>query len=106
VAGKTDSTDFPIAPLICVPGFNCPFQQTKAGPATGVYADDAFITAFNADGDDLFFSTYLGGSSVDRAWGIALDAAGNVYVTGETQSTDFPTENPLQPSNEGRAMPL
>ena len=49
----------------------------------------------------LTYSTYLGGTGVDRGFGIAIDSAGNVYVTGKTDSTNFPTANPLQSTNGG-----
>src|SRR2546427_204611 len=54
----------------------------------------------------LFFSTYLGGSVADEGHGIAVDAAGNAYVTGFTGSTDltstnFPTASPLQAASGG-----
>jgi len=45
----------------------------------------------NADGSALVYSTYLGGSKVDMASGIAVDTGGNAYVAGSTDSTDFPT---------------
>jgi hypothetical protein len=45
----------------------------------------------NASGSALIYSTYLGGSSYDQTFGIAVDGSGNAYVTGETTSTDFPT---------------
>src|SRR5208337_3598985 len=48
----------------------------------------------------LVYSTYLGGSGSEAGYGIAVDASGNAYVTGLTVSTDFPTVNPLQGSNE------
>jgi hypothetical protein len=72
-----------------------PVQAESAG------AIDVFITQFDPTGAALVFSTFLGGSSDDRALGIAVDAEGNIYVTGETSSTDFPTENPFQPDLRG-----
>lgn len=53
---------------------------------------DAFVQKFNAAGNALIYSTYLGGpKSVDQAVGVAIDATGNAYVTGFTNGTDFPT---------------
>jgi hypothetical protein len=52
---------------------------------------DAFVTKINSTGTALVYSTFLGGSDLDSAAAIALDAAGNAYVTGSTSSTDFPT---------------
>ena len=49
----------------------------------------------------LVYSTYLGGFFPDEGRGIAVDAAGNAYVTGGTNSADFPTVNPLQPTFAG-----
>ena len=63
------------------------FQQTYGG-APGA---DAFLIKLSADGSQLLYSTYLGGSDGDGAWGIALDAASNVYITGRTFSVNFPT---------------
>jgi hypothetical protein len=59
------------------------------------------VVKLNADGSDLLYSTYLGGSGADRGSGLAIDDEGNVYVTGYTASTDFATVEPLQASNAG-----
>src|SRR5207247_14779 len=53
--------------------------------------ENAFVTKLNPTGSALVYSTYLGGTKNDEATGIALDAAGNAYVTGRTDSSDFPT---------------
>ena len=84
VTGQTDSTDFPTA---------IPIQVVNRG------LSDAFVTKLNAAGNDLDYSTYLGGSSSDFGFGIAVDASGNAYVTGQTDSTDFPTAIPIQSAN-------
>ena len=62
------------------------FQTTFGG-----FPNDAFVTEFNADGSALIYSTYLGGGGDDEGAGIALDASGNAYVTGFTNSSNFPT---------------
>ena len=62
---------------------------------------DAFVSKFNATGSALLYSTYLGGAADDFANALAVDSAGNVYVTGDTRSTDFNTRNPLQAANRG-----
>ncbi|HZI60435.1 MAG TPA: Calx-beta domain-containing protein [Pyrinomonadaceae bacterium] len=59
---------------------------------------DAFVTKLNSSGSGLLFSTYLGGSKGDSGTGIAVDAAGNIYVAGETSSKNFPAVNALQSS--------
>ncbi len=68
---------------------------------------DAFVTKFNASGSGLLYSTFLGGSASDGSSGnggaIALDASGNIYVTGSTSSTNFPTLNAFQPTYGGGA---
>ena len=86
VTGYTNSTDFPT---------ENPLYPNNAG----YY--DAFVTSLNPVGNALIYSTYLGGSSNDSGYGIAVDATGNCYVTGWTLSSDFPTENPLYPNNAG-----
>ena len=86
VTGYTFSTDFPTVN---------PLQASDRGDF------DAFVAKLNAAGSALVYSTYLGGSTVDYGYGIAVDSSGNAYVTGRTYSTDFPTAHPLQPSNAG-----
>ncbi len=78
IAGFTTSTDLPLAPTVPAQGF-----QGRG---------DAFITKIGPGGDEILFSTYIGGSEdVDRAQGIALDSIGDVYITGFTSSFGFPT---------------
>ncbi len=62
--------------------------QTSFGGG-GFY--DAFVTKLAAGGSTLVYSTYLGGSGLDEGLGIAVDSSGNAYVTGNTQSANFPT---------------
>ncbi|MDR6556810.1 hypothetical protein J2809_001152 [Arthrobacter pascens] len=77
VAGLTDSTNFPTTAGA--------FDTTFNG---GV---DAIVTKLNAAGSALVYSTYVGGSAFDFGLGVAVDTAGNAYVTGETSSINFPT---------------
>ena len=82
VTGGTNSLDFPTTAGAVFPNH---------APCTGGYCYDAFITKFNVAGDALVYSTYLGGSNDDGGTAIAVDSTGAAYVTGSTQSTDFPT---------------
>jgi hypothetical protein len=86
VTGVTDSTDLPTA---------SPMQSANAG------GGDAFVAQLDPGGSPLAYSTYLGGSSADVGTGIALDTSGNVYVTGLSFSSDFPTANALQATKGG-----
>jgi hypothetical protein len=97
VTGNTRSLDFPILnPLQpALGGGNCEFNA-EPGPCP-----DAFVMKVNAAGSALVYSTYLGGSNLDLGLDIAVDSAGNVYLTGDSSSTDFPTVNPLQPTLKG-----
>ena len=82
VTGYTNSRDFPAqgAPG----GGNLPFDPIYNN------GDDVFITRLNATGTALVYSTYLGGTGDERGFGIVLDAAGNAYITGYTDSPNFP----------------
>ena len=62
---------------------------------------DGFIAAFSPAGGALLYCTYLGGSGDDRVFGVAVDSANNTYVTGWTQSGNFPTLNPFQSKLKG-----
>jgi len=61
---------------------------------------DAFVAKFSPAGV-LLYLTYLGGSGDDAATAVAVDGSGNAYVTGETESLNFPTANALQPTLGG-----
>ncbi len=57
---------------------------------------DAFLAVLSPDGQQLVYGSYLGGSGRDEAYDIDLDAAGNIYLTGYTESSDFPVQNARQ----------
>ena len=80
IVGYTSSSDFPT---------EGEYQTDQGGL-------DAFVTKLNSSGNALVFSTYIGGSSGDEGWGVAIDGSGNAYITGFTHSTDFPTERAFQ----------
>ena len=77
VTGTTSSADFPTTPRA--------FDTSHNG------SRDVFLAKLDPSGASLLYSTYLGGSSYEDGSGIAADASGQVYVTGGTQSVDFPT---------------
>lgn len=84
VAGYTNSPDFPIT--------SNAFQRTYKGQTDSQHITcHAFVAKLNATGSALIFSTYLEGSNYEEARGIAIDSAGNSYITGYTKSPDFPT---------------
>jgi uncharacterized repeat protein (TIGR01451 family) len=73
-------------------------------PIQGVFGGgpyDAYVAKLEADGSDLSYSTFLGGSGDDEGFGMAIDASGNAYVTGFSSSTNFPIQNAFQPWNAG-----
>ncbi len=83
VTGVTQSTDFP--------------THQALQPDFGGGYEDAFVAKLAADGSTLVYATYLGGRDSDSGAGMAVDATGQAYVTGSTNSRDFPTSNALQP---------
>ena len=82
VAGNTGSSNFPTVNA-----------NQSSVPGT---CDNGFVTKINPAVPAFVFSTYLGGSSCDTVQALALDSAGDIYVTGQTSSTDFPTANAFQ----------
>jgi Beta-propeller repeat/CARDB len=97
VTGQTESNDFPTCPssLSVCASTGTPLQSANAGGYNFRY-NDAFIAKVNSAGSALIYSTYLGGSGDDLGYGIAVDGSGNAYVTGWTNSSDFPIASPLQ----------
>ena len=88
VTGFTTSIDFPTVNA---------FQSMNRGES------DAFVAKLDPARSALVYSTYLGGRSSDGGRGIAADASGNAYVTGATDSGDFPTANAFQSVPRGRS---
>ncbi len=85
VAGWTTATDLPANGV-----------RTKSGGSV-----DAFVAKLSAEGNRIVWCTYLGGSGDDRAFGIAVDNLNNVYVTGWTQSSNFPLVGAFQSKLSG-----
>jgi hypothetical protein len=98
VTGQTDSPTTPGS-------FNVPFPIVGGVQSLYRGGGDAFVTKINSAGNALVYSTYLGGSGVERGYGIAVDDSGNAYVTGNTNSVNgpgnFPTTAPFQSQNGG-----
>ena len=86
VAGVTSSSNFPLLH---------PLQASRRGSSP-----DAFVAKVTAAGS-LSYSTYLGGTGVDMANAIAVDASGSAYVVGQTFSSDLPVVNAYQTSSGG-----
>ncbi len=80
IAGYTDSSNFPVT--------SGSFQDSDPSPT--MTTSTAFVSRFTKAGDDVLYSSYLGGSDTDLANGVAVDDNENVYVTGRLTSTDFP----------------
>lgn len=91
LTGSTNSANFPTA---------LPFDGTFGGNQTNY---DAFVTKMNAAGSSLIYSTYIGGANDDNGLGIAVDGSGMVYISGFTNSSNFPTATPFQAALNGTA---
>jgi hypothetical protein len=92
ISGYTASIDFPVT--------SNAFQGFYGGGVS-----DGFFAKLNAAGSQLVYATYLGGTGNDTAYAVALDPAANVYVTGQTQSSNFPLLQALQTAySEGEAF--
>lgn len=90
VTGRTASIDFPLRnPLL---------DSFRGG------LEDAWMAKLNPSGDGLLYSTYLGGSDNDAAFGIAVDSGRTAYVTGGTRSTDLPTTRGAFSENPNGAL--
>lgn len=83
--GYTESTDFPVINA----------YQSAYG-----LNEDVFVSKISSTGSELLYSTYLGGSGRDWGYGISI-VNGSSYLTGYTESPDFPTENPYQAAYDG-----
>lgn len=100
--GNTASEKGPTLPLgehYATPSSNSanetfPTQNAFQGKLKGGFT--VFVSKLNASGNAFIYSTYLGGSVGEIGYGIAVDSAGNMYLTGYTQSRRFPTVNALQ----------
>jgi hypothetical protein len=77
LAGATKSSNFPTTPGSLAPGY-------RGGPS------DGFLTKIAPDGRSLLYSTFIGGSGEDIVRAVAVDGSGNAYLTGWTESSDFP----------------
>lgn len=90
LTGYTESTDFPT------------LNPAQAGPAPGEGArTDVFVAKVRADGSSLLWSTYIGGRGRDAGLAVAVGPDGSTFVTGYTESNDFPTVRPIKGSNAG-----
>jgi hypothetical protein len=92
VGGSTASPDFPVT---------AGALQTVFGGAT-----DGFVAMLNSAGSSFPYVTYLGGSRVESVTGLAIDASGNAFVTGSTDSAQFPTASPIDGALSGNASSL
>jgi hypothetical protein len=84
LTGVTASPNFPIIG-------NAISTNLQGTPRLGLYPYDVFVVKLDAAGSNLLYSTFIGGTQPDGGNAIAIDGAGQIYVTGVTGSADFPT---------------
>ena len=87
ITGYTTSSDFPVSNA----------YDDKIGGTR-----DAFVIKLGSSGTDLEYSTFLGGKTTDEGMDIAVDGQGSAYVTGDTNSSDFPLVTPLDATQAGQ----
>ena len=83
IAGETESTDFPT--------LNAYDNSQAGGTCDGALCDDVFVTQLLANGSDFRYSTYLGTNADDEGRALTIGSSGQIYVTGFTKSSTFPT---------------
>ena len=88
VTGSTSSANFPTT--------TGAFNTTYGGGVS-----NAFVTRVGVGGTTLAYSTYIGGSGTDVGYGVALDSSSTAYITGYTNSANFPTKTAEQPALKG-----
>jgi hypothetical protein len=96
--GSTSSPDFP-----AVRSFQGDLRGRSCGPPPGEPCRQAFLTTLSPDGRTASYSTFLGGKEHDDGYGVAVDGRRRAYVTGSTQSPDFPTRRATQSKLDNRA---
>ena len=92
LAGETLSSSFP---------FSTPAGAFQPAFGGGAINGDAFVAKLDNTATELIYFTYVGGSGNDGALDLAIDGAGNAYITGFTESTNYPTFNALYPAISG-----
>jgi uncharacterized protein (TIGR03437 family) len=90
VAGSTSDPYFPVTPSAfqTKPGFQGYPPDSFTPPPT-----DGFVVKLNPAGSALVWASYLGGTSIDQVQTVAVDSSGDVWISGNTQSTDFPASS-------------
>ena len=86
-AGETNSQGFPVVNA---------YQETFGGGEL-----DTFLSKLNPDGQDILFSTFMGGTNSEGPIGITTDSEDNIFLTGSTGSYNFPTKNAYQVTFKG-----